>query len=47
MDEQPTQLTQPKEGDPIEIPIPERDEFERLVDLAATTPVEQDESDSA
>ena len=26
-----TQLTQPKEGEPIEIPIPKEDDFEKLV----------------
>jgi hypothetical protein len=27
----PTQLTQPKEGEPIEIPVPSEDDFEKLV----------------
>jgi hypothetical protein len=27
----PTQLTQPKEGEPIEIPVPKEDDFEKLV----------------
>jgi hypothetical protein len=26
-----TQLTQPKEGKPIEIPVPKEDDFEKLV----------------
>jgi len=26
-----TQLTQPKEGEPIEIPVPKEDDFEKLV----------------
>lgn len=26
-----TQLTQPKEGEPIEIPVPTEDDFEKLV----------------
>lgn len=26
-----TQLTQPKEGEPIEIPVPSEDDFEKLV----------------
>jgi hypothetical protein len=33
-DQQPTrktQLTQPKEGEPIEIPVPKEDDFEKLV----------------
>lgn len=33
-DEQPTpktQLTQPKEGEPVEIPVPSEDDFEKLV----------------
>jgi hypothetical protein len=28
---EPTQLTQPKEGEPIEIPVPTEDDFEKLV----------------
>jgi hypothetical protein len=28
---QPTQQTQPKKGEPIEIPIPKEDDFEKLV----------------
>ncbi len=26
-----TQLTQPKEGEPIEIPVPKEDDFEKLI----------------
>lgn len=26
-----TQLTKPKKGDPIEIPVPKEDDFEKLV----------------
>lgn len=32
---QPTQLTQPKQGEPIEIPVPKREDFERVVSRAA------------
>jgi hypothetical protein len=28
---EPTQLTQPKKGEPIEIPVPKEDDFEKLV----------------
>jgi hypothetical protein len=31
-----TQLTQPKEGEPIEIPIPKEEDFEKLVRRAVT-----------
>lgn len=30
-DPNPTQLTQPKKGEPIEIPVPKEDDFEKLV----------------
>jgi hypothetical protein len=32
---QPTQKTQPKKGKPIEIPVPKRGDFERLLKKAA------------
>lgn len=32
-----TQLSQPKKGRPIEIPVPKRDDFEQLVTRAART----------
>jgi hypothetical protein len=32
-----TQLTQPKEGEPIEIPVPNEDYFEKLVRRAVKT----------
>ncbi|HEY2536829.1 MAG TPA: hypothetical protein VGI24_07600 [Solirubrobacteraceae bacterium] len=41
--QEPTQLTQPKQGKPIEIPIPRRDDFERLVTKAAKTQAEDGE----
>lgn len=31
----PTQKTQPKKGDPVEIPVPKRSAFDRLVNRAA------------
>jgi hypothetical protein len=40
-----TQLTQPKEGEPIEIPVPKEDDFEKLVRRAART-VDRDASDA-
>ena len=33
-----TQLTQPKEGEPIEIPVPKEDDFEKLVRRAVKHP---------
>jgi len=33
--EQPTQKTQPKKGKPIDIPVPAREEIERLLSKAA------------
>jgi hypothetical protein len=30
-DAKPTQQTQPKKGEPIEIPVPKEDDFEKLV----------------
>jgi hypothetical protein len=38
-----TQLTQPKEGEPIEIPVPKEDDFEKLVQRAVK---DRDERDS-
>ncbi len=34
-DAEPTQKTQPKKGKPIAIPVPEREEIERLLTKAA------------
>jgi hypothetical protein len=34
-DPTPTQKTQPKKGKPISIPVPKRDEVERLISRAA------------
>jgi hypothetical protein len=34
-DEKQTQLSQPKKGKPIEIPVPKREDFESLVTKAA------------
>lgn len=31
----PVQQTQPKQGEPIEIPVPKREDFDRLVRRAA------------
>jgi hypothetical protein len=43
-DEQPTpktQLTQPKEGEPVEIPVPSEDDFEKLVRRAVKPAVRE------
>ncbi len=32
---EPTQKTQPKKGKPVEIPVPKRSEFDRLLKRAA------------
>lgn len=42
-----TQLTQPKEGEPIEIPVPKEDDFEKLVRRAVKVAAEPraDEAD--
>ena len=32
---QPMQKTQPKKGKPVEIPVPKRDDFERLLKRAS------------
>lgn len=34
-DDEPTQKTQPQKGEPVEIPVPKRDDFERLLKKAA------------
>jgi hypothetical protein len=34
-DDEPTQRTQPKKGDPVEIPVPKRDDIMRIFDKAA------------
>jgi hypothetical protein len=31
---EPTQRTQPKKGKPVEIPVPKRSDFDRLLKLA-------------
>jgi hypothetical protein len=35
MPKEPTQRTQPKKGEPIEIPVPKRDDVLRVFDRAA------------
>jgi hypothetical protein len=42
----PTQLTRPAVGDPIEIPVPRREDIERLLSRLAA-PSREDRSDSA
>lgn len=37
-EEQPTQKTQPKKGEPVEIPVPTRGEFEAFVRKVAGRP---------
>ena len=32
---EPTQKTRPKKGEPVEIPVPKRDDFDKLVKRAA------------
>jgi len=32
---QPTQKTQPKKGEPVEIPVPKREDFDRLLKKVA------------
>jgi hypothetical protein len=32
---QPTQKTQPKKGEPLEIPVPKREDFDKLVKKVA------------
>jgi hypothetical protein len=44
---EPTQLSQPKKGKPIEIPVPKRDDFEQLVTRAANTAGDEDEKPAA
>jgi hypothetical protein len=36
--EQPTQKTQPKKGEPMDIPVPTRDEWERNMERVAPPP---------
>lgn len=36
--EPPTQKTQPKQGEPIDIPVPKRSTFDKLVKRAAKSP---------
>lgn len=43
---EPTQLTQPKKGDPIEIPVPKEDDFEKLVRRAVPHRPAPSESDA-
>ncbi len=38
-----TQLSQPKKGKPIEIPVPKRGDFEQLVTRAAKAPDADDQ----
>jgi hypothetical protein len=33
---EPTQKTRPKKGEPVEIPVPKREDFEKLVRRSAT-----------
>jgi hypothetical protein len=42
-----TQRTQPKEGEPIEIPVPKEDDFEKLVRRAVGHAVPQRPGDKA
>jgi len=35
---EPTQKTKPKKGKPVEIPVPKRSEFDRLLEKAAKPP---------
>lgn len=45
---EPTQHTKPARGEPVEIPVPARDDFERLIEHAANTPDDgQDEEQPA
>jgi hypothetical protein len=44
---EPTQLSQPKKGKPITIPVPKRDDFEQLVTRAANTAGDEDEKPAA
>ena len=40
-DEQPKQKTRPKKGKPIEIPVPRRGDFDKLLNKAAKRPPRQ------
>ena len=44
-EEAATQLTQPKKGDPIEVPVPKREDIEDLLSRAARPLPVSDESD--
>jgi hypothetical protein len=37
----PTQRTQPKKGKPVEIPVPKRSEFDKLLDRAEKRPAKK------
>jgi hypothetical protein len=43
-DRRKTQRTRPAKGKPIDIPVPKRGDFEKLVDKAARPPTRQDEA---
>lgn len=43
--EKPTQKTRPREGEPIEIPVPKREAIDKLLRKAAQ-PTKADNSDS-
>jgi hypothetical protein len=38
----PKQKTQPKKGKPIEIPVPKRSEFDKLIKKATNRPAKRD-----
>jgi hypothetical protein len=38
-----TQQTQPRQGEPIEIPVPKRSAWERVLQRAAKTPSSEDD----
>jgi hypothetical protein len=42
-----TQLTQPKEGEPVEIPVPSEDDFEKLVRRAVKGAPTTDQRDDS
>jgi hypothetical protein len=37
-DQKPTQKTQPKKGKPVEIPVPKRSDFDKLLERAEKRP---------
>jgi hypothetical protein len=45
-DSEPTQLTQPKKGKPIEIPVPKREDIENLLSRSARPLPVPDEPES-